>query len=145
MPKIERHAEISQADSDFLTALLNEHARGKGIIWNPQPLNLLLRDGDVLMGGLHGTMLHGWLFIRHLAVAPQLRGQGYGRMLVQEAESAAIAHDCHSVWLDTFSFQAPDFYRGLGYKEFGALDAYPDKEKRMFFAKNLARPLRPIN
>jgi hypothetical protein len=35
------------------------------------------------------------------------------------------------------SFQAPDFYRKLGYEEFGRLDDFPPGHSRLFFRKNL--------
>jgi hypothetical protein len=37
---------------------------------------------------------------------------------VAEAERHGRDLGCHSAWLETFSFQAPDFYRRLGYHEF---------------------------
>jgi hypothetical protein len=43
---------------------------------------------------------------------------------------------CHSAWLDTFSFQAPEFYPKFGYREFGRLD-YPPDQQRIFFQKRL--------
>jgi hypothetical protein len=42
------------------------------------------------------------------------------------------------VWLDTFDFQAPEFYRQHGYVEFGHIDDYPPGHKRYFFQKRLA-------
>ena len=55
-----------------------------------------------------------------------------------QAEARAIARDCHSAWLDTFSFQARGFYEKLGYEEFGRLD-YPPMHKRHFMRKLLVR------
>ena len=49
----------------------------------------------------------------------------------------AVERGCHSVWVDTFSFQAPGFYPKLGYKVFGELD-YPPGHKRIFLQKRLA-------
>jgi hypothetical protein len=38
--------------------------------------------------------------------------------------------------VDTFSFQAPEFYRKLGFREFGRID-YPPEHQRIFFQKQL--------
>jgi hypothetical protein len=46
------------------------------------------------------------------------------------------ARGCHSARLDTFSFQAPEFYRRMGYEVFGVLD-YPPDHKRIFLKKQL--------
>ncbi len=53
-------------------------------------------------------------------------------------ERRAIERGCHSAWVDTFSFQAPGFYRELGYEAFGELD-YPPEHKRFFLKKRLTR------
>ena len=52
------------------------------------------------------------------------------------AEGRAVERGCHSAWVDTFTFQAPGFYRKLGYAPFGELD-YPPDFKRVFLRKQL--------
>jgi GNAT superfamily N-acetyltransferase len=96
----------------------------------------LRRDGRVV-GGLAGETYAGWLFVRYLWLEEALRGAGHGRRLIEEAERRAAERGCHSAWLDTFSFQAPDFYARLGYAEFGRLD-YPPRGERIFLRKRLA-------
>ncbi|MGH8409424.1 MAG: GNAT family N-acetyltransferase, partial [Pseudomonas sp.] len=44
---------------------------------------------------------------------------------------------CAGIWLDTFSFQAPGFYRKLGFSEFGHIAEYPPGHTRHFFQKHL--------
>jgi hypothetical protein len=52
-------------------------------------------------------------------------------------EDAARARSCVGAWLDTFSFQALDFYRSLGYQQFGTLDDFPPGHQRHFVWKPL--------
>ena len=88
-----------------------------------QPLGVFVRDephGN-LVAGLAGETYAGWLFVGYLWVSEDLRGQGVGRELIATAENRALERGCHSAWLDTFSFQAPGFYRTLGYEVFGEL------------------------
>ena len=89
------------------------------------------------MGGLLAETQFGWMYVRALSVAAHLRGQGYGRALMEAAEAEAAARGCHAVWLDTFSYQAPDFYQRLGYVEFGRLNDFPPGQMRIFFQKRL--------
>jgi GNAT superfamily N-acetyltransferase len=106
-----------------------------------QPLGVFVRDdrhGNIV-AGLAGETYAGWLFVRYLWVSEGLRGQGVGRELIEKAESRALERGCHSAWLDTFSFQAPGFYRTLGYEVFGELDWSAD-HKRLFLRKRLAEP-----
>src|SRR5690349_5607325 len=104
---------------------------------NPHSLVVLVRGpGGELRAGLDGFVYAGWLFIRYLWVHDDIRRSGVGHRLMAEAERRASALGCHSAWVDTFSFQAPDFYTRLGYREFGRLD-YPPDHQRIFFQKKL--------
>jgi GNAT superfamily N-acetyltransferase len=100
---------------------------------------LLVRDehSDEVLGGLHGRLLYRWMFIELLAVPEQARGQGLGSRLLGMAEQLARDKDCVGIWLDTFDFQAPAFYRQHGFTEFGQLDDYPPGHQRLFFQKRL--------
>jgi GNAT superfamily N-acetyltransferase len=101
-----------------------------------RPLAVFARDRGSIAAGLAGETYSGWLFIRYLWVSDALRGKGIGRELMAGAEARALERGCHSAWVDTFSFQAPDFYRKLGYRVFGELD-YPPGHKRFFLQKRL--------
>jgi len=98
---------------------------------------LFVRDeGRAIRAGLIGHVYAGWLFVKYLWVDAELRRGGVGRGLISEAERRALSLGCHSAWVDTFSFQGPDFYPRLGYVEFARLD-YPPDHERIFFRKKL--------
>ena len=78
-----------------------------------------------------------WLYIDLLWVREDLRGHGHGRQLMIRMEDAARQHGAKNVYLDTFSFQAPDFYKKLGYQVFGELQDFPPGQQRYFFRKQL--------
>lgn len=88
------------------------------------------------VGGLSGATAYSWLFVELLFVPESVRGQGVGTRLIQLAEAEAVARGCHSVWLDTFEFQARGFYERLGYTCFGELKNYPTGS-RFFMCKRL--------
>jgi ribosomal protein S18 acetylase RimI-like enzyme len=102
-----------------------------------KPIGVFVRDRGSVVGGLAGETYAGWLFIRYLWVSEALRGQGVGRKLMDGGEERAFERGCHSAWVDTFSFQAPGFYKKLGYEVFGEVDWSP-KHKRFFLHKRLA-------
>jgi GNAT superfamily N-acetyltransferase len=93
-------------------------------------------DAGALRAGLVGQVFAGWLFVQYLWVHADLRRGGIGSGLLAEAERRALALGCHSAWLDTFSFQGPEFYPKFGYREFGRLD-YPPGHQRIFLQKQL--------
>lgn len=93
-------------------------------------------ERGAIMAGLVGSTYGGWLFVADLWVHAELRRRGIGRELLAMAEQHAIELGCHSARLDTFSFQAPEYYPRFGYQLFGALD-YPLGHRRYFLWKRL--------
>lgn len=137
--KLEEQPNLAQRQVIFdLLEAFNQSIAGPEL---EVPLALLIRDdqrGDV-MGGLWGLTYYGWLFVELLYVPQRLRGQGLGRRLLQEAEAEATRRGCHGAWLETFTFQAPDFYRKLGYRPFGVVPNYPAGYDRLFLCKQIGR------
>ena len=62
---------------------------------------------------------------------------GDGRRLLAVAEDEARRRGAKNAFLDTFSFQAPDFYRQHGYQVFGELPDFPPGHTRAFLTKKL--------
>jgi GNAT superfamily N-acetyltransferase len=103
-----------------------------------ETLALVLRDArDAVAGGLLAEIYWGWLHVEVLWVDMPLRRHGYGRRLLEKAEREAAARGCHSVYLDTFSFQAHPFYAKAGYEVFGTLEGFPEGHTRYFMKKAL--------
>ena len=86
-----------------------------------------------LIGDTHGN----WLAVKYLWVSEELRGKSIGSQILKQAEDTAKERGCKYVFLDTFSFQAPLFYKKYGYKEVFALEEYPVTGKRYYFTKTL--------
>jgi GNAT superfamily N-acetyltransferase len=102
-------------------------------------LSCFLRDDDgELRAGLDGFTWGGYGMIDWLWVAEPERGNGLGRRLVQSAEREAAARGCTVMRVNTHSFQAPGFYRKLGYDEVGFAAGAPSMHGEFFFAKVLS-------
>ena len=103
-----------------------------------QQLCFVLRAPDQkIVGGLIGTTYWNWLYVDLLFVKEDLRGRGYGHRLLETAEDEARKRGAKHVYLDTFSFQAPDFYKQHGYQIFGELKDFPVGHQRFFLTKQL--------
>jgi ribosomal protein S18 acetylase RimI-like enzyme len=137
VPPVERLAGLPPDVREAILAPLDAFTRQRGYAWNPSPLVLVLRQGGKIVGGLIGETQWGWLRIDILAVAEEMRGEGWGRKLVEEAERIAVEAGCLGAWVDTFSFQSPGFYQKLGYAVFGELADYPTGQTRYFLSKQL--------
>ncbi|MAT41411.1 MAG: GNAT family N-acetyltransferase [Anaerolineaceae bacterium] len=103
-----------------------------------QQLCFVLRDSDQkVVGGLIGSTYWNWFYIDLLFVIEELRGLGYGHQLLELAEDEARKRGAKNVYLDTFSFQVPHFYKQHGYHVFGELKDFPAGHQRYFFTKSL--------
>lgn len=73
-------------------------------------------DGDVVASVMAGYEGHrGW--VNYLAIAPRLRGKGFGRALMQHVEEALQQRGCPKINLQVreSNREAIEFYRHLGY------------------------------
>ncbi len=92
-------------------------------------------DDGAVAGGLVGRIAWQWLYVQTLAVAPAMRGQGWGLRLMEAAEATARAHGCLGARLDTYSFQARGFYEKQGYRVVGTIEDCPPGHVRYTMAK----------
>lgn len=105
------------------------------------PLGFYLEDeAGRKLAGLTGETFGNWLCIRYLFVSEPLRGQGIGGRLLAAAENEARTRGCKYAFVDTFSFQAPAFYKNHGDREVFTLEKYPYTGKRHYYTKELQMP-----
>ncbi len=102
------------------------------------PLKVFARNeqGD-LVGGLLGETFWCWLHVDDLWVNEAYRNAGIGSQLMACAEAEAIERGCLHVNIETHEFQAPDFYRKLGYSVWGILEDFPPGHQKIFLKKDL--------
>jgi GNAT superfamily N-acetyltransferase len=101
-------------------------------------LCFVLRGPDQeIVGGVIGATHWEWLHIDLMWVEQELRGRGYGHRLLVAAEDEARQRGAKNAYLDTFSFQAPGFYKRHGYEVFGELRDFPTGHQRYYLAKQL--------
>jgi len=85
-----------------------------------------LEEGGELAGGLVGHTWATWLHVSYLWVDGRHRGTGLGSQLLAKAEHIARRErGCASARLETWDFQAPDFYRKKGYEVVCVIPGYP--------------------
>lgn len=91
------------------------------------PLHLwALDEAGELAGGLAGHTWTTWLHVTYLWVDDRHRGTGLGSRLLSQAERLAREErGCLGSRLETWDFQAPDFYRKQGYEVVCVIPDYP--------------------
>ncbi|MGB8507794.1 MAG: GNAT family N-acetyltransferase [Pyrinomonadaceae bacterium] len=132
----------SSEDLQILESGIAQHAQsktGKRIV---RQVTFFVRDEKGrIVGGVHGNYANSrWLYVNSLWVSESVRGNGYGTRLMNRIEGEAIKGGCTNSYLDTFSYQAPEFYKKLGYRVFGELENFPPGHSRYFLGKQLPQP-----
>ena len=124
--------------SQIIGDLIRSYNRSKREVAESEPLNLYVEDehGEI-MAGLVAETFGNWLEIEYLFVKEDLRGQGIGSQLLQQAESEAKKRNCRFAFVNTYQFQAPAFYQKHGYKEVFTLKDYPYIGQRHYYQKDL--------
>jgi GNAT superfamily N-acetyltransferase len=129
------------SDLEFLEDQINRYNVAVTGIVDWHPLAIFVRDQrGQIVAGINGGMWGGYLEIKNLWVHEDLRGQGIGRRLLLAAEQQARARGCNQALLDTHDFQAPEFYKKLGYSVFGVFEGIGGRYNRYYLRKQLAGP-----
>lgn len=135
------HIRLENTESQKAQKIVNlirTYNRSKREAAESEPLNLYIEDENgQLMAGLVAETFGNWLEIEYLFVKENLRGQGIGSQLLQQAESEAKKRNCRYVFVNTYQFQAPAFYKKHGYKEVFTLKDYPYTGQRHYYQKDL--------
>ena len=98
---------------------------------------VLYSPDQEVVGGLIGEIYWGWLYVDLLFIKEELRRHGYGSRILTLAEEEARRNGATNAFLDTFSFQSPDFYKKQGYQVFGELKDFPPGHIRYYLTKQL--------
>jgi len=120
--------------------ILDAEAAAAGHPFNVDHMMVEARDGRRFLGALTARMSMDFVYVELLAIVPAARGKGIGKAILQEAEDWALERGAVAVYLDTYGFQAPDFYPRLGYEPMGTLVSDDPTRSRHFFQKRLAQP-----
>ncbi|MEP6571748.1 MAG: GNAT family N-acetyltransferase [Gemmatimonadota bacterium] len=133
--------EIKQpasSDIEFLEDRLYEFNAGTTGIDDGRTLGVFLRDESRnIVAGATGHTWGDTCELRQVWVASSLRGRGLGSRLIAEAEGEAIRRGCQQLVLTTHSFQAPDFYRKLGFDVVSEVLDYPRGHSHLVLVKRL--------
>lgn len=101
-------------------------------------INLLLKaeDGRII-GGLLGAIGRYCYYLDILWIDEKYRGLGFGKKLLDDIEKRVKEKGCKVITLNTFSFQAPEFYEKNGFEVFGVLNGFQEGVCRYYLKKNI--------
>jgi len=106
-------------------------------IWTPLEY-IAKNENDEEVGGiLAGIGYWNGLEINILWVKDEYRKKGIGTHILKYVEDVAKAKGATVAMLDTFDFQAEEFYLKNGYVPIGEIQNFPKGHKRIYFSKRL--------
>jgi ribosomal protein S18 acetylase RimI-like enzyme len=126
-------------DAQYLEDRLYEFNAGMTGIRDGRTLGIFLRDeSGGIVAGAAGHTWGGTCELKQVWVAASARGRGLGRRLMAAAEAEAVRRGCRQLVLSTHSFQAPGFYRRLGFEVMAELPDYPRGHSHLVLRKRLS-------
>lgn len=136
-----KHFEITQVDQpewEIIGGGISAFNKQQAGDDHGRNLCFVLKDeNEKVVGGVIGETYWNWLYISLMWIRENLRGHGYGQELLSRAEDEGRERGAEYAYLDTFSFQAPVFYKKFGYEVFGTLEDFPSGHQRYFMKKVL--------
>lgn len=135
---ITTEGEPNPEDFKLLSEGLLVHHASQGHPRTWKKFCIFLKDkNNKAHAGIIVTFLWNGMHIDSLWVDESIRGKDYGTKLMQMAEKEGVKRGCIIAYTDTFTWQAPEFYKKLGYKEYGKLENFPAGNTLTYFSKNL--------
>ena len=97
----------------------------------------LKNDSGKIFGGIQAFVDTESIYIDVLWVDGNLKKKGYGTKLLNAAEQEAINNGCMFSLVDTWDFQAKEFYFKNGYEPIAEIKNYWLSHSKIFLRKNL--------
>jgi GNAT superfamily N-acetyltransferase len=136
---LEQTDSPAAADIEAIDEGLETANRSSAELANVRPLACFARlSSGELIGGAIARTWGECCELRQLWVDPSHRRRGIGRRLVEILEQGARHRGCTLTYLETFSFQAPQFYRSLGFDVACEFRGFPGGVVKYIMRKRLA-------
>lgn len=87
--------------------------------------NFGVYEDNQLIGGAVGIIKFGWYFLEGLWVDERYRRKNIGSMLIERIEECAKSNNTLGVRLETWNFQAREFYEKKGYTVYATFEDCP--------------------
>ncbi len=114
------------ATKKFVAAGLEGFNRTHQTATPPKSFAVTAKEKKVARGGLIAEGVGKWMVVTLLWVEDGFRGRGFGTSLLRAAEVEAKRRGATGLLVDTYSFQAPAFYKKHGYQAYGQVDGFPE-------------------
>lgn len=101
--------------SDFLNGVFHRYDVKNNIAVNSSRQSIIAYEGSEIVGAITFILFYGEAYIDDLAVLEEYRNKGVGSRLIKEVENYLVIEGVSHISLNTYEFQAPEFYKKMGY------------------------------
>ncbi len=133
---IKRADDLTTGIDDFINEEFSDYARESEVALNYEDFTFAAwNESNEIIGVITGRAYYNEVHIGDLIVDKRYRRSGLGSRLVNAVECEYSNKGYDKITLTTFGFQAPEFYKKLGYElEFIRKDPDP-KLCKYFYSK----------
>jgi GNAT superfamily N-acetyltransferase len=129
---------VKEVTEAALDCLHRHTVESNGVLMEDKPFSVLAFMEERLAGGLIGKVFWNWLYADLVWVEEEFRRCGIGTQVMRAAEERALQMKLTGIYLWTEAWQAPSFYKNLGYSQFVEFENFPPGHSRLGFRKYLA-------
>jgi GNAT superfamily N-acetyltransferase len=128
--------KISEFAKDLVWNGLKIH-NDQFAVRNQMDFTVCAIEDETIIGVGMGESKYDWLILRYLWVEEKRQKNGIGTNILKEIEKLASERNLLGIHLDTFEFQAKEFYVKNGFSIFGEINNHPIGYKRYFMKKQI--------
>jgi len=130
------HTELRKNNMEKCEWLRNNSSYDINIT-NIKNSNFLVFDDNKVIGGAIGFIEYNWYFLELLYVDENYRNKKIGTDLIKKIEEVAKEQHLTGIRMETWDFQAKEFYEKNGYIMFAQIKDCPPGTITYFFKKEL--------
>lgn len=97
--------------------------------------NIAIYDENKLVGGSSGYIAWQWYFLDEFWIDEKYRKKGIGTKIINTVENYAIKNNLLGLRVETWDFQAKDFYEKMGYNVYASFKDCPPGTIEYFLSK----------
>ena len=116
MINIEYTPELSEEFYELIDTEFNKFATKNNVTCNYTPFNFIAKEDNKVIGIITGHSYYKEVHIGDLIVLEEYRNRHIGTKLVKAVEDYFKNKDFENINLSTYGFQAPEFYKKLGFE-----------------------------
>ena len=130
--------EINPQIGKVLDEGFEKYAEQNNVVCNYRDLYLIAKEGDEIAGAITARAYYSEVHVCDLIVVEKYRRQQIGKKLLLKIEEYAKEKGLTNINLSTYAFQAPEFYKKLGYQvEFVRENKKDPKITKYYLSKDI--------